>query len=309
MQYYFMILAAVILLALQFATNKAYGLRRGNSAKASLVFSTFAGFASAAVSAVIALITKQGIEITPFSLVMAALVALFCCSYTFIGFKIMALGSLSVFTMFLMLGGVILPYIYGLIRLGEPATPAKIIGIILLTVSLAFPVLAREKNGRSSIVFFLLCAAVFLLNGGVSITSKIHQITTSFDTVNSASFSLLSNLMNAVISTVGLIIVTAASKNKTEKSSEDKRDGTLIKASHVVIALIIIANAACNGVSYMLQLVSAGQVPASVMYPMMTGGSMVLSAIAGRIFFGEKPDKISLIGLIISFAATFLFLF
>ena len=42
---------------------------------------------------------------------------------------------------------------------------------------------------------------------------------------------------------------------------------------------------------------------------MITGGSMVLSALAGLICFGEKPDKISLIGLALSFAATFLFLF
>ena len=42
---------------------------------------------------------------------------------------------------------------------------------------------------------------------------------------------------------------------------------------------------------------------------MVTGGSVVLSAVAGRIFFGEKPDRITLAGLILSFAATFLFLF
>ena len=38
-------------------------------------------------------------------------------------------------------------------------------------------------------------------------------------------------------------------------------------------------------------------------------GERVLSALAGLIFFREKPDKISLIGIILAFAATFLFLF
>ena len=46
-----------------------------------------------------------------------------------------------------------------------------------------------------------------------------------------------------------------------------------------------------------------------VLYPMVTGGSVVLSAVAGRIFFREKPDRITLAGLILSFIATFLFLF
>ncbi|MBQ3814746.1 MAG: hypothetical protein II836_01720, partial [Clostridia bacterium] len=64
-----------------------------------------------------------------------------------------------------------------------------------------------------------------------------------------------------------------------------------------------------NGISYTLQLLSASNLPASVLYPMVTGGSVVLSAVAGRIFFGEKPDRITLAGLALSFVATFLFLF
>ena len=61
--------------------------------------------------------------------------------------------------------------------------------------------------------------------------------------------------------------------------------------------------------SYTLQLVSASKLQASVLYPMVSGGSVVLCAFAGRIFFGEKPDRITLFGLILSFAATFFFLF
>ena len=61
-----------------------------------------------------------------------------------------------------------------------------------------------------------------------------------------------------------------------------------------------------HGVS---QLIGAANVPASVLYPLVTGGSVVLSAVAGLLFFKEKPDKISGIGLLLSFAATFLFLF
>ena len=53
MRYYFFILAAVALLALQFSTNKAYGLRRGDGAKASLIFGTACGFASALITFVI----------------------------------------------------------------------------------------------------------------------------------------------------------------------------------------------------------------------------------------------------------------
>ena len=309
MQYYIMILIAVVLLAVQFASNRAYSIRQGSSAKASLTFTTLVGFTCAVVMFLIAVISGEGFVITPYSLGMGAIVAALCCSYTFIGFKIMALGSLSVYTMFLMLGGMMLPYLYGVFMLDEAVSVWRIIGFILLALSLVFPVVAREKAGKSSVIFIVLCLAVFCLNGCVSITSKVHQINEVYAKSGSASFSFITNSINAVMSAVGLAIL-----NAREKKQSGQKDGSAAvaekpKTSVGVIAVIVLINAVAGGVSYVLQLVSAAHVAASALYPMITGGSVVLSALAGLICFKEKPDRISLIGLILSFAATFLFLF
>jgi len=309
MQYYIMILVAVVLLAVQFASNRAYSIRQGSSAKASLTFTTLVGFTCAVVMFLIAVISGEGFVITPYSLGMGAIVAALCCSYTFIGFKIMALGSLSVYTMFLMLGGMMLPYLYGVFMLDEAVSVWRIIGFILLALSLVFPVVAREKAGKSSVIFIVLCLAVFCLNGCVSITSKVHQINEVYAKSGSASFSFITNSINAVMSAVGLAIL-----NAREKKQSGQKDGPTAvyekqKTSVGVIAVIVLINAVAGGVSYVLQLVSAAHVAASALYPMITGGSVVLSALAGLICFKEKPDRISLIGLILSFAATFLFLF
>ena len=320
MQYYLFIFAAVVLLALQFSTNKAYGQRRGDGAEASLFFAAVCGFASAAVTFVIASLSEGGFRFTPFSLLLGAVMASLSCAYTLIGFKIMALGDMSVFMMFLMLGGMMLPYLFGVTVLGEfrGAEPWRIVlrvaGLLLLTVSMLFPVFARKKAGRGGGLFVALCAAVFLLNGVASIVSKTHQTPGfwSFDVVNAPSYACLGNLMNGIISVVCLWILRLRGKGNGEKSAAGEHaddESRLIPASGKTIALIIAANALCNGVSYTLQLVSASHLPASVLYPMVTGGSVVLSAVAGRIFFGEKPDRITLTGLLLSFAATFLFLF
>lgn len=320
MKYYLFILAAVVLLALQFSTNKAYGQRRGDGAKASLIFACACGYASAAITFVIACLSDGGFRFTPFSLLLGAVMASLSCAYTLIGFKIMAIGDMSVFMMFLMLGGMMLPYLFGVSVLGEfrGAEPwriaVRVAGLVLLTLSMVFPVFARRKAGKSGGLFVVLCAAVFLLNGAASIVSKTHQTPGfwSFDVVNAPSYACLGNLMNGVISTVCLAIVCAKEKGKDRPSSGEEKSAAgsgLIAASARTIALIIAANALCNGISYTLQLVSASHLPASVLYPMVTGGSVVLSAVAGRIFFGEKPDRITLTGLILSFAATFFFLF
>ena len=241
---------------------------------------------------------------------MAAIVAALCCTYTFIGFKIMALGSLSVFTMFLMLGGMMLPYLYGVFLLNESVSVFRIIGFVLLAASLVFPVVAREKAGKSSVIFIVLCLAVFCLNGCVSITSKVHQINEVYAKSGSASFSFIANTCNAVMSAVGLAIITYREKKQNAGKADDSvAVAEKAKTPVGVIAVIVLINAVAGGVSYVLQLVSAAHVAASALYPMITGGSMVLSALAGLILFKEKPDKISLIGLALSFAATFLFLF
>ena len=49
------------------------------------------------------------IKITPFSVLMALLFTLLFGGYTIIGFKIMSMGSMAVYTVFLMLGGMVLP--------------------------------------------------------------------------------------------------------------------------------------------------------------------------------------------------------
>ena len=59
--------------------------------------------------------------------------------------------------------------------------------------------------------------------------------------------------------------------------------------------------------SFLLQR-GAASLPASVMYPIVTGETIVLTALADFLLFREKPTKIALAGLIFTFASAFLFL-
>lgn len=308
MQYYIFILIALVLLSLQLTANKEYGILCGNSTKSSMIFSTCTGFASGIIPLVYAAISHEKITATPYSLFMAFLIGVFCCTYMSIGLKVMGLGSLSVFTMFLMLGGMLLPYLFGVIWLKEPVSAARIIGVILLAASLVFPVMARKESGKSGALFLILCLSVFLLNGGIGIVSKLHQVSETYAKSGTASFSFLSNAANGTLSGI-LLIITLIKEKKKGAETETESHSPAKKVKILPVVVVLAAYALCNGISYTLQLLSAGKVPASVMYPMMTGGSVVLTAVAGLVFFHEKPDKISLIGLILSFAATFLFLF
>ena len=308
--YYLYLLAAVVLMALQFSVNKFYQSKNGSGMMTSLLYTTLSGFATGAI---FFCINGFRLEVTPISFVYAVLISALCLAYSLLGFKIFSLGNFSVFTMFLMLGGMLLPFLYGLIFLGDAKTLSplsltmRIIGVLLLIASMIFPITEKSENAandnrskKTRILFITLCLLVFFMNGFVSIFSKLHQIETEYPTVDSNSFVILSNTINGLFSAFILFILTLKNKVGPKLAPTFKP---------WMLAAAVVAYAICNGVSYLFQLLAAASpMPASVQYPMITGGSVVLTALAGCLFFGEKQSRRALIGTVIAFAATFLFL-
>ena len=297
---YLILLISVLLMSGMFALNKLWQKSNGAGIKTSLLYTALTGLF---VSVIFFSVGGGRVQITPFSLVCAAAVAGLCLGYNLIGFKVFSIGSYSVYMMFLMLGGMILPFVCGMIRLGDASELSmvslicRLAGVALLIFSLAFPAVGPKKKGGG--LFYALCVIVFAANGFVSVISKLHQIETVRPTVGSCSFAILTNLISGLLSAAVLVCVCL----KTGKKPELKGFG--------VGKLLPFAASygALNGIAYILQLLAASELPASVQYPMVTGGTVVLSALVGRFVFKEKSSRIGVISTLTAFAATFLFLF
>lgn len=302
MLYTLLVFVSVVFLALQFSVNKAYQKRYGAGIVASLTFTSLSGLLTALL---FFCVNGFSLHVTPISLLYGCGIAVLCLTYNLIGFRIFTMGSLSIYTLFLMLGGMILPYFYGVLALNEPVTVARIMGLVILILSLLFPLLDARENGGSGktklLPFFSLCVLVFFLNGGVSILSKAHQ-TTTYPTVGTTDFVILTNGINGILSALSLGIVTLCKRRA-------KPIPAVPPTKRWLVLMLALAGAACNGISYFLQLIGAAHIDASMLYPLVTGGSVVLSALAGALFFHEIPRKWSRVGLIVTFCATLLFLF
>ena len=61
-------------------------------------------------------------------------------------------------------------------------------------------------------------------------------------------------------------------------------------------------------ISYMLQLIGAEFLPASVLYPFITGGSIILASFAGVAFLKEKLTIRQWMAVTACFVGTLLFL-
>ena len=71
---------------------------------------------------------------------------------------------------------------------------------------------------------------------------------------------------------------------------------------------LLLASSIADGISYMLQLIGAAHLPATVLYPFITGGVVVLTSLTGVVLFHEKLSKRQLAGDLACFIGTLLFL-
>ncbi len=313
LQYYLIILLSVIGLAAAFSLTKVYQNLTNTALRVSVLYNIMAGLCTAIV---FFCFNGFRLPITGFSLGMAIIMTLCSGTYVILGFKLISMGHISTYTLFLMLGGMMLPYFFGLGFLNEEFSVLRLFGLVLMVVSIILTGMHDEnsqahrqhadqrppsKKGHKR--YLLMCLSVFLLNGVVNITAKIHQLPQFSDiAVSAQEFVMLTALTKAVVFSLLYYYLCWRDHKKPLGQRSPRAKFTLL------VFGVITAGALVDGLSCLGQLTSASHLPASVLFPLVTGGSIILTAVAGRIFFREKPSKKALVGIILCFVATLFFL-
>lgn len=293
MNLYLIIILADVLLATCFALQKKYQVTAGSALRASLWFNILT-----AVCSVVFLLVLIGFEIrvsTP-SIILAILMSLTSTTYALIGFRIMEKGNLGVYMLFLMSGGMAVPYFYGIWFLGETPSVISTVAFLLIIASTFISNISKDRVEKKQL---LLCMIVFFLNGIVSTVGKIHQVQPESQWVTPAHFTFLTTSLRIVIALIALAFCSKI-------DSKEKQGKVQIRLKPVIWVILVYAmlDSAC----YMLQLVGASSLPATVMYPLQNGGTVVLTALAAYVFFRDKQTKKQLIGTGIALVGTLLFL-
>lgn len=283
MQYYILVFAATILFALQFLFNQKFEEKRGSDLKSALEF-TF--YKSIVIVVMMLLISGFQIKVTLFSTVLSVIYAAACILMTFFSMKAFAVANLSVYSVFSMLGGMLLPFLLGIGFYDEKLTVFKIVCCVLII----FSVLLNLRNGKQSKKAFFYYMAVFILNGGVGVISKIHQ-SSLLPHTDSTGFMFLSSAVSVIISGIWLLI-------RYKKIP-------LIKGKCLAYAS---GYGIFNGTGNWFLLISLAHLPASVQYPLVTGGVMVFSTVISAVR-KEKLSKTDYIAAAIAFVASVLMAF
>lgn len=225
-------------------------------------------------------------------------------------------GSVAAVTVYTLLGGMVLPFLYGVLALGEQPSLWRYVGTAILIVSILPPLFMNGKTGtgeqrsvRSRITFAVCVALIFLTNGGVSVITTASQRDEAMKAaMNETDFLLVTAILRAVMALV--LIVVLSLKQRRSLRPTDTRTGK--PAALAIIALligIILVYSAFNGIGNFFNLACAKTMDASLQFPIISAACIVLSAVWALIFFREKPSKGDLISIALSIVGIALYMF
>lgn len=288
--YYAMMAGSAMLYAIDFALSKTYQKTLGAAPKASFFFNSLLGLLTAVIYFAI---NRFQFHFSVYSCILAGLMSLVGMSYSLIAFQLLKTGTVSMYTLFLMSGGMTLPYLWGVLFLNEQINALRIVGFLVILAGVILPNFSKEHADVKRIIMYL---AVFVLNGCGGIISKIHQSQTDIYTVNTAEYVIISGLFKFVFAGILFLIF--------RRYDQTKWDGGALKKA----VMIIPASALIGGGAWMLQLLSTDHLPATVLYPMITGGTIACSMILGRLVFRERLTRRQSASILLCIAGTLMFL-
>ena len=298
---YLLLLAATLMFTGQFAFTKVYGdtvlqcldttlpMLVGINLIGSVMYLCLGGFPTA---------------FPPVGWLLAIAFALVMVPYYVLGIKVLSLGSLAVYSMFMMLGGMLLPFAYGVLFLKETVTLGKAVGLLFLSAAICLQAVIQKRgeqatDKRKRFLFFLLCIAIFILNGLTGVIAKAYEIADPAATA--AAFTVISCAATAGLSL--LLLIPRAVKNKSALARQVR--GMWTPSTLLLVAAIGITTHTGN----FLHLKAAAHLPASVQFPMVSGGVIVFSALASLFIFRERISKREGVCVAIACASTVLFAF
>jgi len=292
MFYYFLVFISVLLFGGDFFVRGRYTQRTGASLLSSMVFAFGSGLAGC-----VCLFIANGCKAqwTTFTGVIGILMAINSVLMAICTIYSLDKASLSLFSVLAQMGGMIVPSIVGIIFYDESVTWYKIVCYVLTSIGLAVTI-KKEKESKA----FFSYVGVFLFNGISAALSTIFS-KADFEKGTSADYSIWSTLFKALVALVFIPLAVSVYKKSRLKQDETSTPVSVIKAWFAPLVLILLAlSGILNTIgNYLLPVAMMdGGLDGSVVFPLITGGIMIVSTLLGYLN-KRKPTKREILAVII----------
>jgi multidrug transporter EmrE-like cation transporter len=231
--------------------------------------------------------------------------------------KALTLGSVGLCGVFLNLGSLLLPFIYGVAFLGEGRGIEEIfkwfgLAFALSAVLLQIPVAPKGESTQKekpSLAFFLLGLGSLLANGCFCVLLKVQAVIPNPAT--NAQVMFFAGLSGSVLSFAALGVYLLLQKYKRPSnctaSAEDSTPQPQTAFPAPKTLLFAVVYGAFNGTMNLLNLIIATKIPAAVHFAVLSCGGLLLMAILGIVLFKDKFTKKTAVTLLLASASIVFF--
>lgn len=229
-------------------------------------------------------------EVSPMTLLFGVLNAVALYGYNTSLIKAGATGSYAFLNVAQLFGGILVPLLYTTVFLGDALRWYQLAAIALMLVSFVLMNL-KEIKGEKGVerkktpwTYYLFCAILFLCNGMYGTFLKMQSDYNE------------SQKNEMVIITYGLMGVIAF----IQLAFKEKKD--IFKSFKVnkkaVLPLILCLVSAALAINVLVTVIP--MVNTAVLYTVENGGVLMLAALYSFIFFKEKPQISTILGMVIA---------
>ena len=229
----------------------------------------------------------------------------------------MSLGRVSTITTFMLLGGMVLPFVYGVTVLNEAITIPKVIAIVIMIVSLIPSLISKEEgenkeqDKKKHMLYILVLLIVFIGNGAISIITNASQ--KAPDAVSTENYMFIIAVIQIIIALTTAIIIALKNKKSEENFTKSLFSGVGKAYTLKAILLAFLCSAlygVCNSLGNVFSLACVNaNMDASIQFPVISGSVIVLTALIAWALFKETPKKKDWISIVLSVAGVILFIF
>lgn len=260
-------LCIVLASVTQSATSKLFH-RHGDNA------SVFNALKASSALVLFALMAIPGFTLHLPTVAFGVAYGLCLCLSMYTGYRALCLGPMALTSM-LVSFSVILPLLWGVTVGNESLHVFQIIAFGLLFVAIlstnADKLLASRRTEKEAHygLWLLFVALTFLSNGACSILQKVHQ--TQYPEAYSREFMFFAMLLCSVVFVSVALLRTPW---QALRQTKGKRYGVL--------------SGLANGAANFLTLVLAGLENATILFPILSAGTILGALLCGKLLFKEK---------------------
>lgn len=277
-------LIALIVILYSFQTLFCTLYNNNYTGKAENASSVFCILESVAIAAFTWAWVGFKFELSPMTLLFGVLNSVALFGYNTSLIKAGAKGSYAFMNVSLLFGGILVPLLYTTIFLGDTLSWYQYLAIGLMLVSFVLMNYKEIKLKDTPWTYYVFCALLFICNGMYGTFLKMQ----SDYNVNQKNEMII--LTFGIMGIIALFQLVFKEKKNTVKAFKMSK-----KAVLPLVFCLVSAALAINILVLVIPMVNT-----AVLYTVENGGVLLLSAIYSFIFFKEKPNFGTILGMIVA---------